>query len=96
MASPVQNIPTNELLDPVTVSGKDPLPIAFGKVRLTTGWQGFLSSVSNVLNAMTSSGTTAQRPTKGLFTGRSYFDTTLGKPIWFKTVGWVDATGAGV
>lgn len=26
--------------------------------------------------------------------GTMFFDTTLGKPIWFKSPGWVDATGA--
>jgi len=25
-----------------------------------------------------------------------YFDTTIGKPIWFNGTAWVDATGAGV
>lgn len=44
------------------------------------------------------SGTTANRPTGlgGGNTGQFYFDTTLGKPIWWKTAGWVDATGASV
>ncbi len=37
-------------------------------------------------------GTTANRPTAGQ-TGRSYFDTTLGKPIWDNGTNWVDATG---
>lgn len=42
------------------------------------------------------SGTTAQRPTIPAGTvrvGISYFDTTLGKPIWWDGSGWVDATG---
>lgn len=58
------------------------------------GWRNFFNAVFNVCNAMTMSGTTAQRPATLLWTGRMYFDTTLGIPIWFKTVGWVDATGA--
>lgn len=42
------------------------------------------------------SGTTAQRPT-GIAVGYQYFDSTLGKPIYFKSAGvWVDATGATV
>ncbi|MEK5360742.1 hypothetical protein ACPOM7_19040 [Peribacillus castrilensis] len=44
------------------------------------------------------SGTTANRPTDYIV-GESYFDTTLGKPIWCKTVApvvWVDAMGATV
>jgi hypothetical protein len=59
-------------------------------------WRNFFGSVYNVCLASTMSGTTANRPTKLLWTGRNYFDTTLGKPIWYKTAGWVDATGAAV
>ena len=43
------------------------------------------------------SGSTSDRPTINLTSGQMYFDTTLGKPIWFKTGStWVDATGANV
>lgn len=63
-------------------------------VGVSSGWRNFFNSVFNICNALTMSGTTANRPTAGLWTGRMYFDTTLGKPIWFKTAGWVDATGA--
>lgn len=65
-------------------------------IGVSDGWRNFFNSVYNICNALTMSGTTARRPTSGLWTGRMYFDTTLGKPIWFKTAGWVDATGAGV
>jgi hypothetical protein len=41
-------------------------------------------------------GTTAERPTQGLYAGLRYFDTTLGKPIWYNGSNWVDATGATV
>ncbi len=54
------------------------------------------SRVSSLLTRMTQSGTTAQRPTAGLWVGREYFDTTLGKPVWYDGSGWVDATGATV
>lgn len=40
-------------------------------------------------------GTTAQRPIT-VSVGFTYFDTTLGKPIWWKGAVWVDATGATV
>ena len=43
--------------------------------------------------ASVDSGTTADRPTSDLWTGRTYFDTTLGQPIWYDGSGWVDATG---
>jgi hypothetical protein len=44
-------------------------------------------------------GTTAQRPTRGLYPGLLYLDTTLaaaGKPIWRNAAntGWVDSAGA--
>lgn len=38
------------------------------------------------------SGATGSRPATPPV-GWNYFDTTLGKPIWFKSPGWVDATG---
>lgn len=41
------------------------------------------------------SGTTAQRPT-ATTVGFQYFDTTLGKPVWWKGAVWVDALGATV
>ena len=41
-------------------------------------------------------GTTAQRPTVGLYVGFQFFDTTLKKPIWWNGSAWVDATGATV
>lgn len=62
-------------------------------VEMNAGWRNFFTSVFNICNALTQSGTTAQRPATLLWTGRVFFDTTLGKPIWWKTVGWVDAAG---
>lgn len=46
-------------------------------------------------------GISSLRPTKDVIVGHIYFDTTLGKPIWFKGVEndtnvWVDATGTPV
>ncbi len=41
------------------------------------------------------SGTTAQRPTTPV-TGQFYFDTTLGKPVYWSGSGWKDATGVAV
>jgi hypothetical protein len=39
-------------------------------------------------------GPTVGRPTVGLFAGQMYFDSDLGKPIWFDGSLWRDATGA--
>jgi len=41
-------------------------------------------------------GSTASRPVTQLYVGYPYFDTTLGKPVWYNGSGWVDATGASV
>ena len=41
------------------------------------------------------SGTTGQRPVVGTV-GYIYFDTTLGKPVWWNGTAWVDATGTAV
>lgn len=38
------------------------------------------------------SGNLASRPTDPIV-GQRYFDTTLGKPIWYNGTNWVDATG---
>lgn len=63
--------------------------------------QAWASSVTGILNAVVASGTTANRPTKFLWVGRPFMDTTLGIPIWIQSITagvatWVDATGAAV
>jgi hypothetical protein len=74
---------------PVTdENGNTPLP-----------WGQWFARVHRFVTASQQSGTTAQRPTKGLWLGRYYFDTTLGFPVWVQSVTptvWVDATGAAV
>lgn len=70
-------------------------------VRVESGWRNFFSQVFTICNALTMSGTTANRPTAMLWAGRMYFDTSLaanGKPIWVNKggTGWIDATGAAV
>lgn len=66
------------------------------------GWRNFFVSVFSICNAMTQSGTTAQRPVVGLWKGRRYFDTSLGanggRPIWVASFAagvavWVDSAG---
>lgn len=46
---------------------------------------------SSILFRLT--GTTAQRPTANLLVGYTYFDTTLGYPIYWNGTNWVDGTG---
>lgn len=60
---------------------------------ITPRWWNFFSKVGDVLTALTSSGTTAQRPTSFLWVGRFYWDETLGKPVYWSGSGWVDSTG---
>jgi hypothetical protein len=65
-------------------------------------WTTFLHSLQQTVFALSRSGPTASRPTKNLdgrYIGLQYFDTTLGKTIWLKSVNpdvWVDGTGAAV
>lgn len=45
----------------------------------------------------TGSGVTADRPTKNLFVGKQWYDTTLNIPIWLRSVRptvWRNASGA--
>lgn len=78
------------------VPGSDLSPDPSKPRPLAIGWSSFFESVFNLLSAMTQSGTTAQRPTTFLWIGRNYFDTTLGYPIYVKSVGpvvWVNGAG---
>ena len=62
-------------------------------------WMQWIGKIRLYAGSLSESGTTAGRPTANLWVGRMYFDTTLGQPIWLKTVSpadWVDATGASV
>jgi hypothetical protein len=62
-------------------------------VNVSVSWRPWLVQVWVLLTGLTQSGTTANRPTSSLWTGRPYFDTTLGIPIWFDGADWIDATG---
>lgn len=53
----------------------------------------YLSGQVAERQAAQSSGTKAARPANPSM-GWMYFDTTLGKPIWWSGAKWVDATGA--
>ncbi len=67
-----------------------------GYLTMPREWVQWFNRVWEILTSVDDSGTTAQRPTVGLFVGRPYFDTTLGQPIWLKSVTptvWVTADG---
>lgn len=88
MSSPLGALPQAPLTD-----AKDPY-------HFTAAWAGWLSTAQYILQDVSNSGTTAQRPTNNQYPGKPYFDTTLGIPIWMKTPGsvpvWVNASGAPV
>ncbi len=79
----------------------NPLPndtIADENGNIRPGWRNFFSFVFTVCSNQIQSGTTAQRPTKLLYPGRPYFDTSLGangRPIWVRadSTAWVYADG---
>ncbi len=67
-----------------------------GQNILAPAWRSFFGSLYLVSNASASSGTSGNRPAVGLWVGRRYFDTTLGKPVFVKTTSplvWVDGAG---
>jgi hypothetical protein len=66
-------------------------------LSVNESWRNWFGAVFMICNAMVQSGTTAQRPVKLTWTGRPFFDKSLGahgKPIWWTPAGWVDATGS--
>lgn len=54
-----------------------------------TGWLAWLKQVRQAAFSVTQSGTTAQRPVTFLWVGRRYFDTTVGKPVWYNGTTWI-------
>lgn len=84
MPSPLGALPQAPLTDV-----KDPY-------HFTPAWAGWLSTAQYILQDVSNSGTTAQRPTNNLYVGKPYFDTTLGLAINIKSLGptvWVNGAG---
>ncbi len=54
--------------------------------RISTAWYQFFASLRNSIVGRTQYGTSAQRPTKNLEIGLTYYDTTLGYLICVHTV----------
>lgn len=65
--------------------------------RFERWWYAWLAQIRAAVFGLTQSGTTANRPTEGLWVGRMYFDTTLGLPVWVQAASnpavWVKADG---
>jgi hypothetical protein len=55
----------------------------------------YFNQIDNAIGGLIvpSSGTTANRPTLQVQVGQSYFDTTLGIPIWYNGTVWKNASG---
>lgn len=62
---------------------------------MNTSWKKWFDKL-RILVTSDESGVTADRPTSNLYVGRRFFDTTLGKPIYVKSLSptvWVDGVG---
>lgn len=69
------------------------LPVQSQMAGWPKPWGNWFARAWQILSAAEEAGLTANRPTANLWTGRPYFDTTLGQPIWWDGAAWVDATG---
>lgn len=60
-------------------------------------WTRFWTFLVNYINSLANGGPTANRPNPAPYLYYQYFDTTLGKPTWAKTLTqYVDADGSNV
>jgi hypothetical protein len=84
-----------------------PAPIAADVTQkggfTTPAWKAWISQLFAVVSTVNNSGTTALRPVGSaqipLSLGQAYFDTTLGIPVWIKSLNptvWVNSAGAPV
>ena len=84
----------------MSLIGALPRPEIVDKVgKLLSPWMAWFSLAQGILQAQGQTGTTAARPVNGLYVGYQYFDTTLGYPVWVKTVSpavWVRYDGTTV
>lgn len=58
-------------------------------------WYRWITFTGNVLFAITSSGTTAERPVKLLWLGRNFWNTDIGQMEWYDGSTWVTWGGGG-
>jgi hypothetical protein len=67
-------------------------------LTVTAQWLAWFQQLWTYACTIGANGPTAQRPTKGLFVGQNYFDTTLGYQVTVKFVGppavWVNGAGS--
>jgi hypothetical protein len=85
------------------MSGLSPIPqtavITDGNGNLTPTFQGWFQSIYKWLSPVGQSGTSTNRPTKNLYVGQPFFDTTLALPIWVQSLNptvWCNGSGTAV
>lgn len=64
---------------------------------VSTPWNQLFTRWQLLISAIPQSGPTASRPTSGLWIGRQFWDTTLGRPVYVKSVlptVWADVSGS--
>ena len=63
--------------------------------QLTNALRLYFNQVDNFTQNVTipPSGATANRPTERLEIGQYYFDTTIGRPIYWNGTNWINAAG---
>jgi hypothetical protein len=62
----------------------------------TPAWAQWIQRTHNNARTLQQSGPTAERPDQLLWLGRFYFDTTINKPVWLRSINpsvWVDGAG---
>jgi len=78
------------------------LPLDYPLIRDTPSLQAFGITVHRMYHAIAAAfnypdqGTTGGRPTQQRVIGQTYFDHTLGIPIWWNGTAWVNASGTAV
>ena len=63
---------------------------------MTVAWGQWFTRVQAIVSSVQQSGVTADRPTAVLWIGRRFFDTTLNKPVYVRSIRptvWVDGVG---
>ena len=66
------------------------------KQMMTTPWGAWFQRIHDIATSAQQSGITADRPVSLLWIGRRFFDTTVGKPVYLKSIKpsvWVDGAG---
>jgi hypothetical protein len=63
--------------------------------QLSNALRLYFNQIDNFTQNVTTpdSGPTSERPDRNLQVGQYYFDTTIGRPIWYNGTNWINAAG---